>query len=212
MSKFHEMWERQEQLLWKFEEIEYKNRALEWPGRVADIDNFTQEMKLRRYAWQITEEIGEALWGKYVSASLSSNLREEIADAFHFLLDLFILSGFKPEHILSATEQYIPIRQDQFERFFAECADDLAAEDVLEESAWFHVILGLTVTMNLLKNRPWRKERRLVDRKMYLASLHGVLKAFIRACISSGVGPDQLHESYFKKAVVNEQRIAGTAT
>ena len=52
---------RQKELMAKYEGIEAKNGLLETPDVPVDIDSYKGQARLKNFAWRVTEELTEAL-------------------------------------------------------------------------------------------------------------------------------------------------------
>jgi dimeric dUTPase (all-alpha-NTP-PPase superfamily) len=194
------MIDKQRTLLDKFELIEVKNGVLEYPGTSLAPGGLVGQMKLRRYAWYITEEVCEALWAKLYEKE-KVNYREEIADAFHFLLDLVIIAQVEAAVI----EEFNPL-EAVFESERVALRD--ASTETTFEAGWLEFLLALGMTMNLLKNKPWKQSTKPLQLSIFQQAVIGTFRRFVRACLVSNVTAQQLNQSYFRKAEVNEQRIA----
>lgn len=191
MTTFADILKRQRELFLKFEDIEHTNGLLlDWRDELDDLDSPLQQMKVRRYLWAITEEIGETLESRW----LGSTSTEEIADAFHYVMELYIILRMLPysltlEMTFAIEEEHPIVKVKTIDEYWLVCLVQLAR-------------LG-----NLFKNRPHTQRRRPTSRVSVESALHQVLQTFIRACISERVTPEVLAASYFEKADVNDHRI-----
>lgn len=102
------IFERQKQLMDKYHDIESKNLGYEAPQGVLDLHNPQHQQRLKDFAWRITEEIGEAMnclknkpWKQTHMPTDEVHYAEELVDAFHFMVELLIHSGFTAESLVA---------------------------------------------------------------------------------------------------------------
>jgi len=102
---------RQKELIKKYEHIEAQNNLLQTPLCPVEIDSQHGQQRLKDFAWRITEELGEAMnclknkpWKQTHMETDRTHYEEELVDAFHFFIELCILSGFDAQ---SLTEMYL---------------------------------------------------------------------------------------------------------
>lgn len=190
MTTLVSLFTRQRELMEKFEEIEKNNGLLEYEGVVRDYDNARFQMKARRLAWQITEEIGEAV---EIRALGSSDFVVEVADAFHFLLELIIVC-----------EAIGIFHESTLEEIFEDLSTPVHGSD-----PWLNVIVQLSRAANLLKNRPHKRISTPTPASRLKTRLRDTFYAFGRACIYSDITAMDLASAYFGKAKLNDGRIEG---
>jgi len=84
----------------KYEGIEDSNGLLQTRDVPVDLDDRKGQARLKDFAWRVTEEIGEAMnclknrpWKQTHMLTDREHYEEELADAFHFFVELCILSG-----------------------------------------------------------------------------------------------------------------------
>ena len=95
-----EIFTRQNELLKKYHEIEGKNGLLLTKDVPVNVNDSKGQARLKDFAWRITEELGEAMnclknkpWKQTQMLTDEAHYQEELADAFHFFVELLILSG-----------------------------------------------------------------------------------------------------------------------
>lgn len=100
-DKLIAIFERQVELMKKYEKIEGRDW---WPN----IDTKKGQVVLKDFAWRITEELGEAMnclknkpWKQTEIRTDVEHYLEELADAFHFFIELCILSGLGPTSLFN---------------------------------------------------------------------------------------------------------------
>lgn len=94
------IFQRQRELMQKYESIEEKNFPHMYKDIPVDINSREGQARLKDFAWRITEELGEAMntlknkpWKQTHVITNEKHYLEEIGDAFHFFIELCILSG-----------------------------------------------------------------------------------------------------------------------
>ncbi len=101
-----QIFRRQMDLMEKYHKIEASNGCLITPDVPVDLHSHLGQHRLKDFAWRITEELGEAMnclkckpWKVTPMATDVQHYKEEIADAFHFFVELCILSGISPQEL-----------------------------------------------------------------------------------------------------------------
>ena len=96
---------RQLELERKYNEIEKKNGE-DVPDAPLDIDTFRGQRRARALIYRITEELYEAgnclrnkAWKQSQVATDKDHYFEELSDALHFIIQLFIELGFSAEEV-----------------------------------------------------------------------------------------------------------------
>lgn len=91
---------RQRVLMEKYHHIEKEKGLLQTEDVPVDLNDHMGQARLKDFAWRITEELGEAMnclknkpWKKTQMMTDTVHYYEEIIDAFHFFVELCILSG-----------------------------------------------------------------------------------------------------------------------
>jgi hypothetical protein len=153
-----------------------------------DIDVYEDQEVFKRYAWRVTEEITEAL----EDLEHPQHFKEEITDAFNFLIELYHLYGWRLEN-LSPLE--IPIKHVVGDK---EKAYEIYSMKVIKQ-------LGLTC--NLLKNRPWRQSQYLVDLLIFEERFKKVWEDFIFLLAVCEMTKEELFDQWSLKYQVNDFRI-----
>lgn len=106
--KLEKIFDRQQELMTKFRQVEAENGLLPDKEVPVNINSHKGQAVLKAHAWQITEELGEAMnelknrpWKTKTRETDYENYKEELIDAFHFFIELFILSGMTPEDVFN---------------------------------------------------------------------------------------------------------------
>ncbi len=201
MQSIAQLLELQCQLAAKFWQIEADNgfdTGSTLRGDWETIQSAAGQAVIRRYAWQITEEITEALdkRGDFFGFA------EELSDAFHFLLELLVILKFDKEPSMVADIQF------DWDQFREGTALVTPWHDSWER-CFLRFIRDLGMTMNLLKNRPWRLDIRDTDEGAFKFQLKCCFQQFLIACQAAGVTYSRLWDAYERKMLVNIDRSEG---
>ncbi len=178
---------RQKELLERYEPIERENGLLH-AERPLDLHDRRSQARLKDAAWRVTEEVAEAV--EAYMAGDEDHAREEVADAFHFLVELAILSE-TPD---------VPTLDDLFDGEFRERGEDevmIAAADLMTR---------LGIAMNCLKNKPWKQTHMLTDVARYQGNVVNTFHAAVRLAKSMGMDEGSFFDMYFRKSEVNRFR------
>lgn len=118
-DKLDAIFSRQRELMEKYHHIEKENGLLQTDDCPVNLDDAKGQARLKDFAWRVTEEIGEAMnclknkpWKQTQMETDIVHYKEEMADAFHFFIELCILSGFDSE---SLTDMYL--KKSQVNKF-----------------------------------------------------------------------------------------------
>jgi hypothetical protein len=196
-----EIFARQTALLQKFHAIELQNLPHTYRPSLGhtfvdyDLNSVGGQDRLRSLAWRIVEEIAE-LRTAY-AATPAQDYKAEVADAFHFLIEFFIVVGLVPSDFeYDRTEPLV-------------LADSIHCSGVFRtpECEWMEVIRELGMVINLLKNRPWKRSFHGVDCQRFRNEIRWLLQSFLRAAYSMGISAAELGDLYMGKAAVNAERI-----
>jgi len=94
------IFERQKELIEKYHPIEKKNGLLITEDMPVNLNDAKGQQRLKDFAWRVTEEIGEAMnclknkpWKQTQMETDVEHYYEELVDAFHFFVELCIISG-----------------------------------------------------------------------------------------------------------------------
>lgn len=99
------MWSAQEELIKHYNEIEKRNGVtIVDPTDQGELDMRHVQVRIKDLMWRITEELGEAAGclrnrphKQTHQPTDVPHFREEIADAFHYFLEMLVTCGFSPE-------------------------------------------------------------------------------------------------------------------
>lgn len=184
-----ECMEAQHKLASKYLDIEEANGLLETRDMPVNLDDKFGQARLKSMFWRVTEEIAEALEAEADNDEVHT--KEELADAFHFLLEAALLGGIEEEFIKKGWKKYQ-------ETYSSIC---LSFEDVLP---MFLMSMGLAA--NCLKNKPWKTTNIKTDKARFKVHLINAVDLFLLLCTGFDLCPKELFDYYFRKNKVNQFR------
>ena len=179
----------QHELALKYIPIEQKNGLCLYDQIPADIDNAKAQARIKDMSWRAVEEVAEA-YEAYENGE-EVHFLEELADALHFLIEKYLLCGFRPKHPL--------------EWYFERAGIGIPNTDRMDSYVGqFCVACGLTC--NCLKNKPWKQSQILTDTEKFKKLLEAEFSQFIMLCSRAGFNPTTLYDMYMRKNQVNQFR------
>jgi dimeric dUTPase (all-alpha-NTP-PPase superfamily) len=185
-------------------EISWHAVPFPWP-----IDGRVAQEGFRLLAWRCTEEVIEAIELHYNHADsvteYTEKFNEEIADAFHFLIELTLALGIGEQELISGIEGVHKFNStnDYLSSTFKFVGNG-GGETIPQRWGMFVFQLGLA--MHELRQRPWRTDDRPTNRQRLVARMNAAFITFICACRRSDISADDLYRSYFAKNAINLQR------
>lgn len=77
--------------------------------------------------------------------------------------------------------------------------------------ARLHQLFGFGIrewgeAMQELANKPWRRTEQQTDREAFIDEVGDTMHFFVEFCITAGITPEELFESYFRMHNKNQQR------
>lgn len=204
-DRLHLIFQRQAELMHKYHHIEAANGLLQTEAIPVDLQDRKGQARLKDFAWRITEEIAETLEAIDKHGIESDQAKEEIADSLHFLVEMAIISGIEPDHIV--------IVKDSPD---ADCLDalwflrlSLFSNNMLPTKLLVtKFIKDLGMVCNILKNKPWKQSLRETDPNEYRRRFIACIHSFVDICISLGITAEDIFNLYFHKSEVNKFRQA----
>lgn len=174
---------RQASLMEKYHQIE-KDNGFHYNGPIpVNLHDKFGQAKLKDFAWRMTEEFTEATDSLLLNDGQDHYL-EELIDGLHFLVELFILAGYKPEGSM----------------------EDWFNADLGPSVQPYQVIERVGCAMNCLKNKPWKVTQMLTDIPRFYAELEQAWIMFIGLMKTENVDPIGVYQLYFRKSTVNQFR------
>lgn len=191
------IFQRQKELMAKYETIELKNGLLHTDEVPVDLHDRFGQARLKEMAWRTTEEVAEAMEVYFTPEGNRDHFQEEMADALHFLVEMAILSGFE-HHNLTAGES--------LHNWWGAMTEEVESHSwsIVELVTVFITHLG--ITCNNLKNKPWKQTQMLTDEAKYRRDFHRAFHAFLSILVACGMTPESMLNLYFRKSEVNKFR------
>jgi len=191
------IFDRQRELSKKYSEIEGKAGI----GRgilpaTFHIDDPKCQYFLKDLAWRVTEELAEAI----ESMADPVHCKEEVADAWHFLVELVIEIGLGPADVVDDN-----LGKDRLDIIIPGKNTGLDSETVVMFSAW-KVVETLGLAMNCLKNKPWKQSHVSTDVDKFEDLVVQSVGRLGLLSWTVGMSADAVFELYFKKSEVNRFR------
>lgn len=191
-----EIFNRQLTLTMQYKEVERAN-GFNVPDMPLHVDDRHHQLYLKELAWRVTEELGEA-WEAFVDCHFEHYF-EELSDALHFMVELCLYAGIDPNHtpnIDALVELTEPV-------------GDLRSGDAYREliSSMVDVIGTLGMSMNCLKNKPWKSSHMLTDQNKFRSLVTLTFTRLLKLMAKSGLDGGEIWAVYYKKNAVNKFRI-----
>lgn len=205
-DRLEAIFRRQRELMEKYHKIEASNGLLQTTDVPVDLHDRFGQARIKDFAWRITEELGEALEAQRIHPDILDHRDEEIADALHFLVEMSILSGLKPQDIVQEDPS-----NDKLEILFKKAEEGEVFSNVIlvtSRNTLLYYMVGQVVeslasACNCLKNKPWKTTHMLTDIRKFISHMTDTWIRFIQLCQSCDITPDKLTELYFGKSQVN---------
>lgn len=179
---------KQKELAEKYHPIEKANGFNVGEKIEVDINNQFGQHRIKDFAWRVTEELMEASEAWFIGDS--DHCQEEVADALHFMVELFIICGI-----------------DHSEIAFESIMNDSDFVPTQFTEASFAVVYNLGLACNCLKNKPWKQTQMLTDGKAFKKHMISAFKALLWASRAAEIdGSESLYDLYFRKNKVNQFR------
>lgn len=156
-----------------------------------DIDVYEDQETFKKYCWRVTEELAEAL----EDTTHPNHFKEEIVDAFNFLMELYNLYGWSVTDLVSEDIKPNPDQSN-------------IQDTALLERLTMKVIKQIGLTANLLKNRKWRQSQYLVDLLIFERRFRLVWMYFKELLASMGISDKELFDLWSLKYQVNLFRLS----
>ena len=197
-DKLDAIFERQKELMKKYHIIEATSGLLQTYDVPVDLDDAKGQARIKDFAWRCTEELMEAM----NAHQHMLHFGEEVADAFHFLVELTILSGFTAKDMTAYLDG--DLGEDKLDLSFRACS--IAGKAGSLRFTIIEFLIGLGMTCHTLKNKPWVQTQRITDKEEFKKRLIKTFLQFIEICISAEIPAKELFNLYFRKSEVNKFR------
>lgn len=184
-----QIFSRQQDLMLKYKEIE------KLPDPPLSVHLANSQRILKDFAWRAWEEVAEAIEARDKHSdkrTAEEHCKEELADGLHFITELCIFAGVHPSTVNP----------------WPNAVEDTGVLDsggLMDQYALsFGVELG--VTMNFLRNKPWKQSQVPTDERRFRDSLVRTFNKYICVMAASGMSREEVHAYYFRKSEVNKFR------
>lgn len=200
------MFDRQRTLMAKYSVIEKENGANVPSLEFCSLQDAKRQWRIKEDFWRATEEIAEA-WEHFESTMVAMSdwrnhfetdasvrhIFEELADAFHFLIEATIHSGHGSDSL------NLP---HVYENVYA---SSLPSPIKSYESS-FQFIRAMGLAANELKNKPWKQTQMETDADRYRRRLVDVWHFWFRVWAHLDARFPDFYDLYFRKSEVNKFR------
>lgn len=161
------------------------------PDPPMDINTKETQIWVKDFLWRVTEELMEAYEAKLLNQD--EHFLEELSDALHFYLEIFILIDYKP------------MMDDHFLKGMIRGVKDFKRDDVRDRI--FDIIYHLGLSGNFLRNKKWKQTQVFADKERFYEELKLGFIELIGLIIESGIkNKYDLLNLYYKKYMVNRFR------
>ena len=197
-DKLVAIFNRQQELMNKYHDIEKRSGLLQTESCPVNINDKKGQARIKDFAWRITEEVGEAL-DAHVADDFEHTV-EEFIDGLHFLTELTILSGYTPHDVVWDN----PNGNDLLLTLYCQSDCHTSDKEILPKLIT-ELVMDMGMMCNCLKNKPWKQTNMITDVNNFLNKLRLVWNDYF-AILSLFLNPQDIVEIYFKKSQVNKFR------
>ena len=173
-------------------ELVEKYKVIEgMPDPPMDINTKETQIWVKDFLWRVTEELMEAY--EAYSDGDNEHYLEELSDALHFYLEVFILIDHYP----------------RFDDVLLETMISRAPDDISDSigDLMLLVVYHMGLAANFLRNKKWKQTQVFVDKDRFYEELDLGFYDLIDLLIVSGIGCKyDLLNLYYKKFQVNQFR------
>lgn len=185
----------------EFREVQRKNGLLLAPENlVADPGTREGAIELHKGLHWINLELVEFLF-----AGTAERL-EELADVFHFLVELAILAGFDHTIVPDYGDPAHP-ELDRLDTMLEASENNSLVLPDHESNARFCIVASLQVA-NILKNKPWKQTLKPPPTEHDLRSGVSAIFYWFGAVVrTAGFTSQQLFDDFIRKESINHERV-----
>src|SRR3990167_8866141 len=158
--------------------------------KVLNLNTREHQARVRAYCWWIVEELSEAIEAKELG---SDKFFEELIDAWHFVLELWLQLGLGAHELSVAAE--VVKRQQNHE-----------LSGVMTYNLIYDTVLALGLACNQLKLKPWKKTFEPTNTGLFMAHADKAVRSFLSVLYSVGLDDQAIENEYFNKSEVNHAR------
>lgn len=171
---------------------------------ILDLDLPRDQHIAREFAWNVTEELGEAL-EVFLGTKDRQHVLDEVADALAFYLELLLMSGLGSKDFEPPYDARIGSNEDdKLGRWFRFGHQQLFVHEREVHSMFLE---KLALAINNLKNRKWRKTNLKTNKEIYHKALFNTFGLFVLFVESVGLNSTDLFDAHLRKHEVNLFRL-----
>ena len=160
------------------------------------------DSKLQDYLKELNsrgnEELAEG-YKAYLERN-SEHFYEELVDALAFYTELCIFSGISASDVSNQRAEFEPIT------YHCSFCNNVLKESSVEQEFW-RINYEFSIAMNVLKNKPWKKDQITIDVKKYKDQLIVAYSQYIDYATEYFKDKQKLFDCFYKKHRVNIDRI-----
>lgn len=220
-DKLHIIFSHQLELMRKYHLVEEKNlgRHLPNPENI-ELDSSEDQLRLKEFAWRITEELAEATecLSDHDDESFDpTHFLEELVDALHFSVEFCMMSWISSHDILSQTRSPAGSNSDYLQELYHLWETHSRGVTTMKPGtpgfrSYFYLVAWQAIeflgrAMNTLKNKPWKSTHMVTDKQEYRRLAIEFMKHLFILMWVAGLNPLTLTQLYLNKNAVNKFRI-----
>lgn len=189
---------KQAELVTKYKDIE------KMPKLPMAIDTHEAQTWVKDFFWRVTEELAEAI--EAFEKDEEDHFLEELSDALHFYLEIFILIDYRPQYKDDAHLESMIQQITELKKRAREGRGEWSIQSDYEEIA-YECIYHMGLAANCLRNKKWKQSQVFVDKEKFYSLLSTGFIHLLSLMIYAGVTTKfDLLNLYYKKFQVNQFR------
>lgn len=189
---------KQKELMEKYEHIERDNGFYVPEQFPLDINNKHHQLKIKEFAWRITEELSESI--AELGPGREKALKEELADVLHFNSELTIMLGMERE-----VNDFLQELSKDWLQHVAD-ADFMGPLTSCGLRLYGSITYHLSMACHKLKNKPWKQSHKETNVEEFKKDFLLFWKYYMVMVAKAGMSIDDLIEEYHKKHKINVAR------
>jgi hypothetical protein len=199
------MWDKQKELVDHYTKIE------SLPQYPINLDTKDSQNLMKDFVSRVVEELAESYEARLQGFEEGS--LEEVADAFHFILEVMVFTEPNLDKWLSL-EGVIPGGPNQPLKYLVDGAPNYLY-DILRGPIEPHPIINwfwgvtyfLNIARNNLRNKPWKQTQILAQKADFQRNVWKAFVVLVKGVQFYGMTYNDIVEQYLKKNEVNQFRI-----
>lgn len=203
ISRLEHIFAVQTKLAHEFHEIERDNLPIGGDvGLIVNLNTCAGQARIRELTARVCMECAEF----ERTTPRSTESLDELADVFHFLVELFICIGVDPKTISPHCGNHAD--HDSLVCSFVVAANTITVRSLDTRYVWAELTDALWHWVNQLKFKPWKRHPKKTDVEAFRSCAKAIFVSFLRICLYLDVDDNALNAAYFRKHQENESRIA----